>query len=74
MMYYNEDKNKAIRENKAIKDCRASFEEVLILMKRERASFEEVLKNFGIIELTRFEKLVLKSKMNDNYNKLNEDK
>ena len=40
----------------------------------KKASFEQVLKNFGIIELTRFEKLVLKSKMNDNYNNINEDK
>ena len=39
----------------------------------KKASFEQVLKNFDI-KLTSFEKLVLKSKMIDNYNKLNEDK
>ena len=36
--------------------------------KGKKDSFENILKNFDIIKLTMFEKLVLNGKMTDNYN------
>ena len=73
MNYKDILKNKPILKSELKRSDFASKEDKLHIMKLWRIgkkdSFENVLKNFDI-KLTRFEKLVLKSKMSDNYNNI----
>ena len=73
MMFPDDIKNRPILITEAVMNYKshfASYEEMLEIMKSWRKgkkdSFENVVKSFDI-KLTRFEKLVLKGKMTDNY-------
>jgi len=66
MMFPDDLKNKPRLKTQAI--TRETMTEIVKSWRKgKKDSFENVMKSFDIIKLTRFEKLVLKGKMTDIY-------